>query len=806
MGDSQPTLKQPEPSRSGIMLAKRRRLQTTDSGRRTADRRRGVTLVEMLVTVAVLVIMMTILVQIFQAATGSVSAAQAFQQLDDQLRRLDSIIRADLEGATARFTPPLDPAQNLGYFEYGENEFADSQGEDGDDYIRFTAKAPPGRPFTGRFWPNYWNNSTTTQTFQPVSPSQTTSGNLGFFPVTITSDYAEIIYFLRNGNLYRRVFLIAPQLQQAVVPTVGNTVFGNSFTSFQPTILGQTVSWLGVNDLSAHPAPTGPNANSTTALSQAQSTIVLNTLGNLTNRENRAFYPRFSNDFYNTDPAAAQAGAQPVSSSLPDGIPDDVNQDNVPDLYPSLYPGLFSSSIGGTGPPADAFTGKSTNQLVFELNYPNSARPGVGYLAFPYVFPGAYSQAQALTYDAYGWIHAPSPHANVNGTLVQFDTGTGSYTSLDYLNNINHNPLDLGDNLLAGAQVQSSEQTTWWGFPTWRETMSPSWNDPTVQVNIGPNVIANATAQSPPTPQPPAGLTYASLSVKTGNFASPATDTNLLPPMRDPGGLPVNFSIFRQTQDPFSDAQGQLSAFWATTNKTNTTYQSALWSVTFEDDLILTNVRSFDVKAYDNALVNYGDLGWGDDLRLYLPYQNLTGFAFSGLIGNASQVAPPAIAGTPQTIAWPPINPTVITTTPVYNTLQTMAHEGRMPPLVSDNRLDSQYPNQTYVNATTFTPQYSAYASYSSNLGDDNSGIVRLRRVWDTWSTDYSRAPATGVNSSSTGGGFPVGPPFSPPIYPSYPPPYPAPLRGIQIQIRVADPSNQRIKSLTIRQDFTDKL
>ncbi len=53
---------------------------------------------------------------------------------------------------TARFTPPLDPTQNLGYFEYGENEFADVQGEDSDDYIRFTAKAPEGRPFTGRMW------------------------------------------------------------------------------------------------------------------------------------------------------------------------------------------------------------------------------------------------------------------------------------------------------------------------------------------------------------------------------------------------------------------------------------------------------------------------------------------------------------------------------------------------------------------------------------------------------------------------------------------------------------------------------
>ena len=61
-----------------------------------------------------------------------------------------------------------------------------------------------------------------------------------------------------------------------------------------------------------------------------------------------------------------------------------------------------------------------------------------------------------------------------------------------------------------------------------------------------------------------------------------------------------------------------------------------------------------------------------------------------------------------------------------------------------------------------------------------------------------------GVNTRPTASR--PGPPFTPPIYPSYPPPYPAPLRGIQIQIRVADPTNQRIKSLTIRQDFTDKL
>jgi hypothetical protein len=253
----------------------------------------------MLVTVAVLVIMMTILVQIFQAATGSVSAAQAFQQLDDQLRRIDGIIRSDLEGATARFTPPLDPALNLGYFEYGENEFADLQFEDSDDYIRFTAKAPSGQPFTGRMWVNY-NPYTATFSNQPT-------------PITVTSDYAEIIYFLRNGNLYRRVLLVAPQYQGSIYQ-VSNNQDGNATNPFPfyPTALGGSpsgrsgaagaVSWQGVNDFSARPSARGAQQ------------IVLNSLGDLTNRENRAFYPRFSDDYLTPAP---QTGGGSTGLTVP---------------------------------------------------------------------------------------------------------------------------------------------------------------------------------------------------------------------------------------------------------------------------------------------------------------------------------------------------------------------------------------------------------------------------------------------------------------------------------------------------------
>jgi hypothetical protein len=122
-----------------------------------------------------------------------------------------------------------------------------------------------------------------------------------------------------------------------------------------------------------------------------------------------------------------------------------------------------------------------------------------------------------------------------------------------------------------------------------------------------------------------------------------------------------------------------------------------------------------------------------------------------------------------------------------------------MPPLSTDFRFDPQLNSDNGVAAGTYT----AFPNYTGNVGDDNTTVFRLRRVWDSWSTEYTQAPATGVNPGSF---FPAGLPYAPPIYPSYPPPYPAALRGIQIQVRVTDPTNQRIKSLTIRVDFTDKL
>ena len=70
-----------------------------------------------------------------------------------------------------------------------------------------------------------------------------------------------------------------------------------------------------------------------------------------------------------------------------------------------------------------------------------------------------------------GWIHSVDPSGNT----------------------YNHAPLDVGDSLDPPDAAHNATTQTWWGFPTWRETMSPNWRDPRWPIhvlnfaNTGPN-------------------------------------------------------------------------------------------------------------------------------------------------------------------------------------------------------------------------------------------------------------------------------------------------------------------------------
>jgi hypothetical protein len=638
--------------------------------------------------------MMVILVQIFQQATGAMTASRQIQDLDLSLRQLDQRIKQDLIGSTARMTPPLDPSLKLGYFEYFEGAFADLQGEDTDDYIAFTTKAPEGQVFTGRF---FVPNPPTGQ------PNAGHAANLAVQPVTVTSQLAEVIYFLRNGNLYRRVFLIAPERQSSL-----STATANKFPALIP---GAVVSWLGVNDISARPSPTGAG------------TILLNDLGTLTNRENRRFSPRFRSDFF-------QTGA---FGNPPDGIDDDFNSDDIPDFYPTLYPNVFLAQ-NGLGYP-----------LVNEIPYPTNANSrnltSYNVNPFPYIFPGMYSQPETMApySQLTGWIHSLDP-SHTTYVIPNASSSTG-LPSTPYPYTGNHAPLATGDLpvLTPNTAAGSGQLQTWWGFPTWRETLSPFWGDPAIGMTLG-NAPTQVKGLVPIPPNVIPGLTYSGYLPPVAKAVPPYTPQFA----SDGAGNAVltgpNAGFGQYVPSPTNPVQG-------------------VW----DDDLICANVRSFDIKAFDPAAPLYGGAAVG--------YQDL---------GYGLQTAPALNLGVST-----PIGLWDSTSQP-----QGFGHAGRMPPLVNDVRLN---PARPFLAGGTY-----------NNIGDNGSNnipVIRLTRVWDSWSTDYSNAPSTDVFFN----GYP-GQGNGMPIYPSYPAPYTSPLRGIQIQIRVNDPRGEYLKTLTIRHDFTDKL
>ena len=628
--------------------------------------RRGVTLVEMMVTVALVVLIMTIIVSVFRSATGAVRGVQISQELDSSLRRLEATLRQDLSGATARFTPPLNPKDNLGYFEYGENAPFDLQGEDTDDWMAFTVKAPEGQPFQGRYW----------------DPS----GNQAIQPIIITSEYAEVLYFLRNGNLYRRVLLIVPNLATGLSQNGG----------FTPTYSGgQPVGWMGVNDISARP----PRFASMTRYYLP----IPNTLGDLTNRQNRAFRPRFCDDY--ADNA--------TGTNVVDGEPDDTNQDNIPDFYPTLFPNVLGTALINEG--------TSPNRRA-----PTSGVNEIDSLPFPFLFPGAYTKDDSTVNGSsptLGAIHGIAP--------------------------LNHSPLDLGDNLPIPNPATPAQLQTYFGWPTWRETLSPNWLDPFLPVN-------RSTADRRQVP---------GLSWNARVFLPPMT-TDPLQVVNDTGATAFTSTTtpFRLTAQPFNDGLASASSHFALNSTAPGDYP---WRDAWEDDLIMTGVRSFDIKAYDPSAPTV-------DPTLSRSYYDL-GYGAFDATGTARWVAGFA-AGTSYTTA--------------SQYLQTFGHEGRIPPLPQDLRVDPHYP--TYLSAGVVTP---------NDISDANTDTLRLRRVWDSWSTDYTNAPDLPLNPLN-------GPLFgNRPVYPSYPAPYPAPLRGIQIQIRLSNqPDSDHLRPLTIRQDFADKL
>lgn len=184
--------------------------------------RAGFTLVEMLVATALTVLIMLMFAQIYGSAVGSITEQRALANNDQKARRLETTLRSDLQSMTYRqprfpygdvagIVPLaagdeawIDPIRQRGFFYYSENDW-DNQT---DDVLQFTVMLRAGlrgdaetrdqrRPYTGNA-----GDLGTGAPNQPKADDGNSSNGQG------SSRAAEIVYFLRNGNLYRRVLLL----------------------------------------------------------------------------------------------------------------------------------------------------------------------------------------------------------------------------------------------------------------------------------------------------------------------------------------------------------------------------------------------------------------------------------------------------------------------------------------------------------------------------------------------------------------------------------------------------------------------
>ena len=211
-------------------------------GSRKSVARDAFTLIEMMVAVTLVLIMMTMFAQIFQMAGGSISKQRGLAENDQRSRTLQTIIKADLDKRSFRWVHPFAANEDTslpesyigkrqGYFYISENCYS----RDDDDVLQLTVMSTikdrnrDDTPYYGQalncaFFPGFPGGPSFAFPNQPdADDSQLTVNNTG------QSTVAEIVYFVRNGNLYRRQLLIREPLSAAGTnPQPTDTTFNNT--------------------------------------------------------------------------------------------------------------------------------------------------------------------------------------------------------------------------------------------------------------------------------------------------------------------------------------------------------------------------------------------------------------------------------------------------------------------------------------------------------------------------------------------------------------------------------------------------
>lgn len=296
--------------------------------------KRGFTLVEMLVAMALTLIMIVAIAQFYAIVGDSVKDGRAMIEMNGQVRAAVNLLNNDFDNITCSVAPWIDDGAGVGYFEYFEGRGCDwdANGDgaadtasalalgmtnmigDGDDFLAFTIRSKSA--LSGR-------------AYNPVSLATT----------IITSQFAEVAWWVAFDDLnsdgvwqldeprsvHRRQLLIRPDL----LPD------GTSTYATAPLAQTRLRSLLQLNDISMSVRA------EITATGGLQYRIRANSLSDLSRRENRFAHV-------------------PISASLVSGVMTD-------DTYPHaqlLTPSFNDRTPGVTEQKSYALLGDNAGQDV----------------------------------------------------------------------------------------------------------------------------------------------------------------------------------------------------------------------------------------------------------------------------------------------------------------------------------------------------------------------------------------------------------------------------------------------------------
>ncbi len=327
--------------------------------------RRALTLVEMLISMAITLVMMAAVVNLFANIGANVKIRRATMEMSGELRMMRAVLFNDLAGATCRALPWQRPDEDPGYIEIIEGEYSDRYPSqlltaggtpDVDRINRSTSFVPSSNLPLGA---NEVTDGSGLGDYDDILALTVRSENAPFRGragnTTIESNLAEVIWYAvenpADGTLgepgmrtvYRRVLLIAPWVS---LPPLSSF----SGAEDRERLLDYYSKW----DVSARVVRT----NSGTPPRE----LLPNTLGDLTKRENR-FGHNPVPGFFGGDPDA-------TSPPPPDAFPHVLFQNAIRrQTYDTIAPPPASDgSLRPFGLPFDLFSESRVGEDVMLSN------------------------------------------------------------------------------------------------------------------------------------------------------------------------------------------------------------------------------------------------------------------------------------------------------------------------------------------------------------------------------------------------------------------------------------------------------